>query len=414
MPSRFVTISLMSEQAHRRRFLQLSALLTAATSCSTNNTGRDPAEDDGPGQLGKAVSAYGDRSPFEKAKRLTPDVKNPQVASSRTPLADIYGIITPNSLHFERHHSGVPSIDPAQHRLMIHGMVDRPLMLTVADIKRLPSTSRVHFVECSGNSGSEWSAKGAPDVMRAHGLASCCEWTGVSLKLLLEEAGLKREAKWLVAEGADACKMSRSVPLTKALDDAMIVYAQNGEAIRPEQGYPLRLLVPGWEGNINVKWLRRIKVTDTAYYTKDETSKYTELMPDGKSWLFTWPMDAKSFVTYPSGGQKLAGAGQYEITGLAWSGRGKITKVEVSVDGGKTWQTANLQEPVFSKAFTRFRLPWKWDGTDVTITSRATDETGYVQPSRDELVASRGKNSNYHNNATKPWKIAADGSVTNA
>ncbi len=234
------------------------------------------------------------------------------------------------------------------------------------------------------------------------------------LKIVLEEAGLKKDAKWLIAEGADPCKMTRSVPLSKAMDDALLAYAQNGEAIRPEQGYPLRLLLPGWEGNINVKWLRRLKVTDTAYYTKDETSKYTELMPDGKSWIFTWPMDAKSFITYPSGGQKMSGAGAYEVTGLAWSGRGKIAKVEVSFDAGKTWQAATLQEPVHSKAFTRFRLPWKWDGAEATIVSRAIDETGYVQPTRDELIASRGKNSAYHNNAIKPWKIKADGSVTNA
>jgi len=400
----------MPEQANRRRFLKLSALMTAATSCGTNKA----IEEEGPGQLGKAVSAYGERSPFEKAARMTPDVKNPQVASSRTPLADIYGIITPNSLHFERHHSGVPSIDPGEHRLMIHGMVERPLVFTLRELRRLPSVSRVHFVECSGNSGSEWSAKGAPDVIRAHGMASCSEWTGVPLKTLLEEVGVKPEAKWLLAEGADACKMSRSIPLSKAMDDILVAYAQNGEAIRPEQGYPPRLVVPGWEGNINVKWLRRIKVSDTPYYTKDETSKYTELMPDGKSWIFTWPMETKSFITSPSGGQKVDGAGFVEITGLAWSGRGKIAKVEVSADGGQTWQVATLQEPVFSRAFTRFRLPWQWDGKEAAIVSRATDETGYVQPGREELGALRGKNSNYHNNATKPWKIAVDGSVTNA
>jgi sulfane dehydrogenase subunit SoxC len=408
-----VNISHMREPANRRRFLKLTAMVTAATTaCSTKESA--PVDDEGPGQLGKPVSAYGERSPFEKTARLVPDVKNPQVASSRTPLAELHGIITPNSLHFERHHSGVPVINPAEHRLMVHGLVERPLMFTLADLKRLPSLSRIYFVECSGNSGSEWSARGAPDVMRAHGLASCAEWTGVALRTLLEEAGLKKEAKWLVAEGADACKMSRSIPLTKAMDDILVAYAQNGEALRPEQGYPLRLIVPGWEGNINVKWLRRIKVTDTPYYTKDETSKYTELLADGRAWIFTWPMDAKSFITLPSGGQKLAGAGFVEITGLAWSGRGKITKVEVSTDGGQSWQAAALQEPVLSKAFTRFRLPWRWDGTEAVIVSRATDETGYLQPTREELIAARGRNSNYHNNATKPWKIAPDGSVTNA
>jgi sulfane dehydrogenase subunit SoxC len=401
----------MNDQSNRRNFLLLGAGITSA--CTT--TGNKPSEeDDGPGQLGKPVSRMGEPSPFEKTSRLTPDTKTPQTASSRTPLAELYGIITPAALHFERHHAGVPSIDPAQHRLMIHGMVDRPLVFTVDELKRLPSMSRIHFVECSGNSGSEWGPKTAPDVQRSHGLTSCSEWTGVPLKLLLEECGLQKNAKWMLAEGADACKMSRSVPLEKALSDVMVVYGQNGEALRPEQGYPLRLLVPGFEGNINVKWLRRIKVSDAPFYTKDETSKYTELMADGTARIFTFEMDAKSVITYPSGGQKLSAAGSFEISGLAWSGRGRIIKVEVSADGGAAWQAAQLQEPVLSKAFTRFRLPWKWDGKETTLVSRCTDETGYLQPSREDLVAARGMNSNYHCNALKPWKVNADGSVTNA
>jgi sulfane dehydrogenase subunit SoxC len=231
------------------------------------------------------------------------------------------------------------------------------------------------------------------------------------LRIVLEEVGLKPEAKWILAEGGDACRMSRSVPVEKALDDALLAYGQNGEAIRPEQGYPLRLLLPGFEGNSNVKWLRRLKVADQPFMTKDETSKYTELMPDGKAWQFTLEMDAKSVITSPSGGAKLAGAGFYEIRGLAWSGRGLIERVEVSTDGGATWTDAEIQEPRYAKAFTRFRAPWNWDGQATEILSRATDEGGYVQPTVEQLIAERGPNSNYHNNGIKVWGIGNDGSI---
>jgi sulfane dehydrogenase subunit SoxC len=385
------------------------------TSCSTGEKKPVAAvEDDGPDQLGKAVSAYGERSPFEKTARLVPDTKTPATASSRTPLADMYGTITPNALHFERHHAGVPRLDPGEHKLA-HSWHGGPAAgFHARRFKRLPSVSRVHFVECAGNSGGEWGLKNAPDVQRSHGLASCAEWTGVPLRVLFEEAGLQKEAKWFLAEGADACKMSRSVPVSKAMDDALVAYAQNGEAIRPEQGYPMRLMLPGFEGNINVKWLRRIKLSEEPFYTKDETSKYTELLPDGKAMIFTLPMDAKSVITRPSGGQKLPGPGFHEITGLAWSGRGKITKVEISVNGGTTWKPAQIQDPVHSKAFTRFRLPWTWDGKETKIVSRCWDDTGYQQPTRDELVAARGVNSLYHCNVLKSWKVSADGSVTNA
>jgi sulfane dehydrogenase subunit SoxC len=250
-------------------------------------------------------------------------------------------------------------------------------------------------------------------VQRSYGLASCSEWTGVPLRLLLEEVGLKPKASWLIAEGADACRMQRSVPIVKALDDAMIAYGQNGEPLRPSQGFPLRLLTPGWEGNVQVKWLQRLHVTDQPYMTRDETSKYSDLMPDGKARIFTLPQEVKSVVTFPSGGHKLPGAGLYELTGLAWTGKGRIEKVEITFDGGKTWQEARLDEPRFRMAFTRFRLPWRWDGQPVTIASRATDETGYVQPTRDELVAVRGMNSGYHFNGIKLWRVGADGNVTN-
>lgn len=396
----------------RRRFLHLATALTGTLAGCASGGKKDAASTDEPSLLGKPPAEYGERSPFEKAKRRTAESKTPAASSSRTPLQDSYGVVTPNSLHFERHHGGVPAIDPARHTLLIHGMVKRPLVLSAADIKRLPSVSKLYFVECSGNSGGEWTGKGAGDAQSSHGLASCSEWTGVPLSILLAEAGIEKGAKWLLAEGADACKMSRSVPIEKAMDDALVAYAQNGEAIRPEQGYPLRLILPGWEGNINVKWLHRLHAADQPFYTKDETSKYTDLLADGKARIFTWEMDAKSVITAPSGGHKVAGAGFLEISGLAWSGRGRIEKVEVTTDGGKTWAQAQLQDPRHPKAFTRFRLPFTWDGSDTVLASRATDETGYVQPDRKTLVEARGLNSNYHCNSIKAWKIGSDGSVT--
>jgi sulfane dehydrogenase subunit SoxC len=366
-----------------------------------------------PGSLGTPLGPYGERSPYEKAVRWTRQSKTPETGSSFTPLADSVGTLTPSSLHYERHHSGIPSIDPAKHRLVIHGMVDRPLSLSVAEIRRLPSVSRVMVLECGGNSGSEWGVATGPDVQRSFGLASCSEWTGIPLSLLLKEAGVQAGANWVIAEGADACRMERSVPLAKALDDVLIAYGQNGEALRPAQGYPLRLLLPGWEGNTNVKWLHSLKLTDQAYMARDETAKYSDLMPDGKARIFTYRMEAKSVITFPSGGQTLPGPGLYELTGLAWSGSGKIERVEITTDGGKTWTAARLQEPRLSIAFTRFRLPWRFDGREVTIASRATDETGYVQPSREALIAVRGTNSGYHFNGVKFWKVHVDGTVTN-
>jgi sulfane dehydrogenase subunit SoxC len=393
----------------RRGFFGLGAAVASLmSSCQSPET--PPAA---PSFLGGPVRAYGERSHYEKAARHLRPVRNPELTATHTPLQELSGTITPSSLHFERHHSGVPDIDPAAHRLLIHGMVERPLLLTMDEIRRLPSATRTLFVECSGNSGGEWGPRTAPDAQRAHGLASCSEWTGVPLSIVLEEVGVDPAAAWIIAEGADACHMQRSIPLAKAQQDILLAYGQNGEAVRPEQGYPLRLVIPGFEGNMCVKWLRRLKITDQPYMTKDETSKYTELMPDGKAWQFTWVMDAKSVITFPSGGQQLAGAGAYEISGLAWSGRGAVAKVEVTADGGQTWQQAVLQEPVQPMAFTRFRLPWAWDGAETTLISRCTDETGYVQPAREQLIAERGRNSNYHCNCTTSWRVMADGKVTN-
>nr|WP_213770706.1 sulfite dehydrogenase [Bradyrhizobium sp. dw_78] len=357
---------------------------------------------------------YGTPSPFEKnvVKNIQANLPQYISASGRTPIGDLDGIITPNGLFYERHHGGVPAIDPEQHRLMLHGLVERPTIFTMEDIRRFPSQSRIHFLECSGNPVyTKPYGKTASDLV---GLLSCAEWTGVSLKLVLEEAGLRPEAKWLVAEGADAAALTRSIPIEKCLDDAMLVYSQNGERLRPQQGYPLRLLLPGFEGNMNVKWLRRLKAVTEPAYSREETSKYTDLMPDGTAREFTFYMEAKSIITRPSGGQQLRQKGFHEITGIAWTGHGKIKRVDISVDDGKSWQEAELQEPVLTRALTRFRLPWHWDGEPAVIQSRAIDETGYVQPTFAELTSVRGVNSYYHNNAIQPWRIDAQGQVTNA
>ena len=399
-----------SSKSTRRRMLRAGASLGGALLAGGNVAA---AESDAR-RLGTPLGPHGERSPYEKAARWTRDSKTPETGSSFTPLQDSVGILTPSSLHYERHHGGIPDIDPAKHRLVIHGMVDRPLSLGVAEIRRLPSVSRILFLECGGNSGAEWSAPGAADVQRSHGLLSGSEWTGVPLSLLFEEAGVRPGATWVIAEGADACRMERSIPLAKAMDDILVAFGQNGEALWPAQGYPLRLIIPGWEGNTNVKWLHSLKLTDQAYMARDETAKYSDLMPDGKARIFTYAMEAKSVITFPSGGQILNGPGLYEITGLAWSGKGKIEGVDITTDGGKTWVKAKLEEPRLPIALTRFRMAWRFESREAAIASRAVDETGYVQPSRDALVAVRGVNSGYHYNGIKFWSVRANGIVDNA
>ena len=358
---------------------------------------------------------YGVPSPSERnvIRRPRGAAKFPTAASSGTPLQDLHGIITPNGLHYERHHAGIPAIDPDAHRLLIHGLVDRPLMFTIDDILRFPSVSRIHFLECSGNTPEFRDAKPSWTPQDTHGLLSCCEWTGVPLSTLLSEVGVRDSARWILAEGADAAAMTRSIPMEKALDDAIVAYVQNGERLRPEQGYPLRLFLPGFEGNMSVKWLRRLKVGDQPFETREETSKYTDLMPDGRARQFTFVMEAKSVITRPAGGQHLSEPGFHEITGLAWSGRGRIRGVDVSTDGGTSWTPAALQEPVLSKCLTRFRLPWTWDGGPALLQSRAVDETGYVQPAREALVDVRGVNSGYHFNARQTWRVAQGGAISN-
>jgi sulfane dehydrogenase subunit SoxC len=358
---------------------------------------------------------YGVPSKFEKnvVRRKREERPTDTAATSWVPLQDLDGIITPNGLCFERHHAGVPDIDPEQHRLIIHGMVDRELIFTMDDLVRFPSVSRIHFLECSGNTQNWKNANPKWTVQFTHGLLMCCEWTGVPLSTLLEEVGMKPGAEWILAEGADAAAMSRSIPMGKALDDALIVYAQNGERLRPEQGYPVRLLLPGFEGNMNIKWLRRLKVGNQPFQTREETSKYTDLMPDGTARQFTFFMEAKSVITRPSGGQQLKGGpGFYEISGLAWSGHGHIRRVDVSTDGGRNWREAQLQQPILSKALTRFRFPWQWDGTAALLQSRAIDETGYVQPRHDAMIDVRGVNSFYHYNAIQTWRVDTKGEVS--
>jgi len=372
----------------------------------------DPTKE--PGRLMGGDEGYGSRSQFETDVRWV----NPTRTASFTPLQASYGTITPSGLHYERHHAGIPNIDPARHRLIIHGMVDRPIKYSLADLKRFPNVSRTYFLECSGTTGSEIMKAREPTVQRTHGLVSTSEWTGVPLSTLLKQTGLKPSAAWVLAEGSDAAVMTRSVPIDKCLSDALIVFAQNGEAIRPEQGYPMRLFLPGWEGNISIKWLRRLEVSEKPFYTREETSKYTDLITTtGKARIFTFTMEAKSVITFPSGEMNLPGPGFYEITGLAWSGRGKIARVEISTDGGKNWSLAVLQDPVLPISQTRFRFPWIWDGTPAVIQSRATDETGYAQPTHQQLIDERGPLESgplfYHMNGIQSWAIAADGSVKN-
>ena len=364
---------------------------------------------------GAAASGYGERSRFESGvARTTRPGRGavPNAAVSLTPLERIEGTITPSALHFERHHSGIPDIDPDQHRLLVHGLVRRPLEFGIDALHRYPLVSRVHFIECSGNSsslGAPQPTQGTPGQL--HGLLSCSEWTGVPLSTLLDEAGIEPAAQWILAEGADSAAMSRSVPLAKALDDALVALYQNGEALRPGNGYPVRLLLPGYEGNTSVKWLRRIKLTAGPTMTKDETSKYTDLLPDGKSRMFSLTMDPKSVITNPSFGQKMQGPGLYQVSGLAWSGHGRIRRVEVSADGGRSWAEAALSELVASKAATRFRMPWRWSGGPAVLMSRAVDERGNVQVSRSQLLERMGRNFNYHNSAITCWSVSANGEI---
>jgi sulfane dehydrogenase subunit SoxC len=358
---------------------------------------------------GQPTSATSMRSPFEHPAR-TPIGQ--VTGASFSPLQDLSGTITPTDLHFERHHGGVPTIDPTEYRLLIHGLVRRPTVFELEDLKRLPSITRVYFLECSGNGRTAYrSPQRELTPQLVDGLTSNAEWTGVPLAALLAEVGVEPGASWILAEGGDAVLLSRSVPLEKAMDDALVVYAQNGEALRPAAGYPVRLLLPGWEGNANVKWLRRLKLIAQPNMSRDETSRYTDPLPDGTARQFSFVMDVKSIITRPAHPVRLGRDAWVPISGIAWSGRGKIRRVEVSTDGGATWVPAELQEPVLSKAHTRFTRMWRWTGGPATLLSRATDETGATQPTLAEFREKRGRGTDYHFNFIRGWVVERDGLV---
>ena len=369
--------------------------------------------------LGQPVAArgYGVPSQYEKnlQRRESPGLTRVGAASvSFTPLQSLFGIITPNGLHFERHHQGWWDIHPEQHRLMINGLVRQAKVFTMDDLMRLPAVSRIFFIECGANTGMEWGNVAVPTVQYSHGMLSCSEYTGVLLSTLLDIAGADtRKGRYVLAEGADGSSMTRTVAMDRALDDVMVAWAMNGEMLRPENGYPLRLVVPGVQGVSWVKYLRRIEVGDQPYHTKDEVMHYVDLMPDGRHRQFTSIQEVKSVITSPSGGQVLMDKGYHNLTGIAWSGRGRIKRVDVSLDGGRNWRPARLESPILPKALTRFNTDWVWDGGPAILQSRAVDESGHVQPMMRQLRAVRGTRSIYHNNAIQSWKVSETGEVFN-
>lgn len=410
----------------RRSFLRSGAAVAATiTGYSVAGNAAAEALKDDPWSLvpGAVTKPYEQRSRFEEnvVRTLTNPKGETRVQNARTPLHLLNGTITPPGQHFVVSQSGAPDIDPARHRIAIHGLVKRPLVFTLDALARYPMVTRTTFIECGGNGAPMFSPTPLEVNLQAlHGMVSCSEWTGVLLSTLLEETGIAPNAKWLIAEGADAPTLTRSVPLKKGLDDAMIALYQNGERLMPANGYPARLLLPGWEGNMSIKWLRRIKLTDAPGMTFPEVKTYTQLLPDGRAYQFYFVQEVKSFITQPSPDLKMNGAGFYEISGLAFSGDGKIARVMVSADGGKSWAQAALQEPVLDKSFTRFRLPWRWDGGPAILQSRAWDDRGNAQPTRAEFVAARGELKvplppvafpNQHHNAVVSWGIDASGEV---
>ncbi len=417
--------------ASRRDFLRRATVLSggALAGGGAFGTGGALAQDSGRNlppnapewsrTLGAPIlaSPYGVPSKYESKiqRRESPGLtRTPYSSVSFTPLQNLFGVITPSGLHFERHHAGVPELDPHEHRLMIHGLVSNPRVFTMDDILRFPSITRIHFIECGANTGMEWANVAVPTVQYSHGMLGCSEWTGVALSTLLGECGFDRKrAKFVLAEGADAASLTRSIPIAMALDDVIVAYGQNGEMLRPEQGYPVRLLVPGVQGVSSVKWLRRLKVGDAPWNTREESLHYVDLLPGGIHRQYTWIQEAKSVITSPSGGQVILDRGQHEITGLAWSGRGRVRRVDVSADGGRNWRSARLQEPVLTKALTRFRIDWIWDGGGALLQSRVIDETGYVQPTYRQLREVRGTRSIYHNNAIQTWRVDPTGEVSN-
>jgi sulfane dehydrogenase subunit SoxC len=416
-------------QAGRRGFLSQSFALAAAAMAAGSGSAQAQTAPAGDPEilnpqphatsLGQPVAArpYGLPSQFEKnlQRRESPGLTRVAASSvSFAPLQGLFGIITPNSLHFERHHQGWHDIDPSKHRLMINGLVREERVYTMDDLMRLPSVSRIHFIECGANTGMEWGNVAVPTVQYTHGMLSCCEYTGVLLSTLLDHCGVDRKrGKFVLAEGGDGSGLARTIGMDRALDDVIVAYAMNGEMLRPENGYPLRLVVPGVQGVSWVKWLRRIEVGDQPWNTREEALHYIDLMPDGMHRQYTSIQECKSVITTPSGGQTLLDRGYYNVSGLAWSGRGKVRRVDVSTDGGRNWRTARLEQPVLTKALTRFNIDWAWNGSPAILQSRAIDDTGYVQPQMRQLRAVRGARSIYHNNAIQSWRVAESGEVAN-
>lgn len=397
----------------RRGLLGLAAVAAAGLVAGRASAEEPPpapsVPDDATKQLGKGITANAERSQFEALSIAPTGIVT---GTAFAPLQSFHGSITPTDVQFQRHHAGIAQIDPERWKLLVHGLVDKPVVFTLDDLKRFPSVTRVHFLECAGN-GRKAFRERLPEMtpQNIDGQVNNVEWTGVELRRVLAEVGPAADAKWLLAEAGDAALLARSFPIEKALDDALLVYASNGEALRPAHGYPVRLLLPGWEANMSIKWLRRLELTSEPTMTKDETAKYSDPLPGDRARLFSWVMDAKSIITSPSHPMKLSGPGSWPISGLAWSGRGRLAKVEVSVDGGKTWADAELQGSNTGKAAVRFVLPWTWDGRSAVIMSRAVDDTGYVQPTYAAFDQGRGKGTDYHFNAIRAWRIDEAGDV---
>ncbi len=414
----------------RRRFLSVAGAGAGAAAASAGSlfAGSAAAAEPDPNIVpvpdwSKTLGAGVNVNPYGKPSKFEKDVVRREVdwltashesSVSFTPLYALDGVITPSGLCFVRHHGGEAEIEPDKYRLMIHGMVDKPLVFTLEDIKRMPGrVNRAYFLECAANSGMEWRGAQLNGCQFTHGMIHNVYYTGIPLRSLLEMAGVKPKGKWVLAEGADAAVMTRSIPIEKALDDCLVAFAMNGEALRPEQGYPVRLVVPGWEGNMWVKWLRRLKVGDQPWQQREETSKYTDLLADGRSRRFTFIMDAKSVVTTPSPQAPLKMKGPNVLSGIAWSGRGAIRRVDVSLDGGRNWTTARIEGPNTPMSMVRFYLDFDWGGEELMVQSRAMDDTGYVQPTKQELRAIRGTNSIYHNNGIQTWLVRSNGETEN-
>ena len=407
----------------RRRFLRRTAVsglgAMGAAWAGKSLAGESPFDAArGPGD---PLSGHGERSQYVKLARIPeagPGKRNvdpSDAINSKTPLGQLVGTITPTDLHYERSHAGVPDIDPAQYRLLIHGLVKQPLVLTLDDLQRMPSVSRIHFIECTGNGWENWkTADPNLTVQNTHGLVSTNEWTGVPLRFLAELVGKTPKSTWMLAEGGDGAGVDRSIPLTdEILDEAIVAYGQNGEPLRPTNGFPVRLLMPGFEGNLNIKWLRRLKFGDQPWMTRWETDRYTQLLADGKAMQFQLRMETNSVITQPSGMMEIK-PGYNRISGVAWSGHGKIAKVEISTDEAKTWTAAQLTGPVLPRAQTRFQMDWTWDGKPTKIVSRSTDDHGNAQPDRASFIARVGTNALFHYNAQQTWSIDASGKVRNA